>query len=235
MCIRDSGSPVQEIEADRQSVAARIQNFKRTQRTSPTLGANPPPGAVVLFDGTEASVGQHWQKGARMTDDGLLMEGCTSIDTFGDYSIHLEFRLPFMPKARGQARGNSGLYHQGRYETQILDSFGLQGKNNETGGIYEIRDPDANLCLPPLVWQTYDVDFVAARYADDGKKTANAKITVRLNGVVVHRDVELPRATRAAPIKEGPDDGPIYLQNHGNPVRFRNIWVKPLDVDVRNI
>ena len=158
------------------------------------------------------------------------MEGCSSIDTFGDYSIHLEFRLPFMPAARGQARGNSGLYHQGRYETQILDSFGLQGKNNETGGIYEIRDPDTNLCLPPLAWQTYDVDFTAARYSDDGKKIADAKITVRLNGIVVHRDVELPRATRAAPVKEGPEDGPIYLQDHGNPVRFRNIWVKPRDV-----
>jgi mono/diheme cytochrome c family protein len=224
------GSPAQEIEADDQSVAAMIRNFKRIDRTSPTLGANPPGGAVVLFDGTEASLQQHWKKGARMTDDGLLMEGCTSIDTFGDYSIHLEFRLPFMPEARGQARGNSGLYHQGRYETQVLDSFGLQGKNNETGGIYEIRDPDANLCLPPLAWQTYDVDFIAARYSDEGKKLANAKITVRLNGVVVHRDVELPRATRAAPVKEGPEDGPIYLQNHGNPVRFRNIWVKPRDV-----
>ncbi len=224
------GSDIQQIEADDATVGAMVENFKRTRRSSPTLGAKPPRGAVVLFDGTKQSLDKHWKQGARITDDGLLMEGCTSIDTFADYSIHVEFRLPFMPKARGQGRGNSGLYHQGRYETQILDSFGLEGKNNETGGIYEIRDPDLNICLPPLVWQTYDVDFTAARYADDGTKTSNAKVTVRLNGIVVHRDVELPRGTRAAPVKEGPEDGPIYLQNHGNPVRFRNIWVKPRDV-----
>lgn len=78
-----------------------------------------------------------------------------------------------------------------------------------------------------MVWQTYDVDFLAARYDAEGKKTANAKITVKLNGVVVQRDVELPRTTTAAPVKESPDDGPIYLQNHRNPVRFRNIWVSP--------
>lgn len=224
------GSNIQELEADDGTVAGMTKNFRRAERKSPTLGAKPPSGAVVLFDGSPESLKTHWKKGAKITDDGLLMEGCTSVDTFGDYSIHLEFRLPFMPKARGQGRGNSGLYHQGRYETQILDSFGLAGKNNETGGIYEIRDPDLNMCLPPLTWQTYDVDFIAAKFDPEGKKTSNAKITVRLNGVVVHRDVELPRGTRAAPVKEGSEDGPIYLQNHGNPVRFRNIWVKPRDV-----
>ena len=87
------------------------------------------------------------------------------------------------------------------------------------------------MCLPPLVWQTYDVDFTAARFDAEGKKLSNAKITVKLNGVVVHRDVELPRTTTAAPVKEGKSDGPIYLQNHGNPVRFRNIWVRPRDID----
>lgn len=224
------GSEVQVVEADDATVEAMVQQFQRVRRSSPTLGAKPPRGATVLFDGTQQSLDQHWKPFARMTDDGLLMEGCTSTDTFGDYSLHLEFRLPFMPKARGQARGNSGVYHQGRYETQILDSFGLEGKNNETGGIYEIRDPDLNMCLPPLTWQTYDVDFTAARFDADGNKTTDARITVRLNGVVVHREVDLPRGTRAAPVKEGPEDGPIYLQDHGNPVRFRNVWVNPRDV-----
>ncbi|MEL6110477.1 MAG: family 16 glycoside hydrolase, partial [Planctomycetota bacterium] len=124
-----------------------------------------------------------------------------------------------------------GVYHQGRYETQVLDSFGLVGKNNEAGGLYSIRDPDMNACLPPMAWQTYDVDFTAARWDEAGKKTANAKITVKLNGFVVHRDVDLPRTTTAAPFKEGPSDGPVYLQDHGNPVRYRNIWVLPRDVD----
>ncbi len=226
-----NGKDKQQLELDAEQLEAMVSNFKRVERKSPTLGAAPPTGAVVLFDGSPESLKQHWKDGARITEDGLLMEGCTSTDTFGDYSMHLEFRLPFMPKARGQGRGNSGLYHQGRYETQVLDSFGLEGKNNETGGLYSIRAPDLNMCLPPLVWQTYDVDFTAARFDAEGKKLSNAKITVKLNGVVVHRDVELPRTTTAAPVKEGLSDGPIYLQNHGNPVRFRNIWVRPRDID----
>ena len=131
-----------------------LMQFNRVERASPTLNAKPGSGAVVLFDGTKESLEQHWRPGARMTDDGLLQEGCTTIDTFGDYSMHLEFRLPSMPQARGQQRVNSGLYHQVRYETQILDSFGLEGKNNEAGGIYTVRDPELNMCLTPLVWQT---------------------------------------------------------------------------------
>ncbi|MEW4529512.1 family 16 glycoside hydrolase [Maioricimonas sp. JC845] len=228
-----NGKDRQSSEEDGEAVRELIEDLEleKVQRTSPTIGAEPPRGAVVLFDGTEESLKEHWQDGARMTDDGLLMEGVTSRDTFRDFSLHIEFRLPFMPYARGQARGNSGIYYQGRYETQMLDSFGLEGKDNETGGIYEIRDPDLNMCLPPLTWQTYDVDFTAARYDDAGNKTANAKITVRLNGVVVHRDVEIPRITRAAPVKESPEPGPIYLQNHGNPVRYRNIWVLPRDAE----
>jgi hypothetical protein len=108
---------------------------------------------------------------------------------------------------------------------QILDSFGLQGKNNECGGIYTVKAPDVNMCLPPLSWQTYDVEFTAARFDSDGKKTANARMTVKHNGVVIHNDVEVPIATRAAPVKEGPAAGPLYIQNHGNPLRFRNIWL----------
>ncbi len=109
---------------------------------------------------------------------------------------------------------------------QILDSFGLAGKNNECGGIYEIKDPDLNMCFPPMSWQTYDIDFIAAKFNDKGEKTADAKITVRHNGVIVQNDVALPRTTRASPIKDiTPEPGPLHLQNHGNPVRFRNIWL----------
>lgn len=225
-----NGRDRQEVDGDRQDVADYTAGCKKVQRESPTLGAKPPAGAVALFDGTDESLQKHWLPGAKRTDDGLLQQGVTSRDKFQDFRLHIEFRLPFMPQARGQGRANSGIYYQGRYETQMLDSFGLLGKNNETGGIYEIRDPDLNMCLPPLSWQTYDVEFRAARY-DGSKKIANAQITVRLNGVTVHQNVEIPRATRAAPVREGPEPGPIHLQDHGAPVRYRNIWILPVDTD----
>jgi hypothetical protein len=199
---------------------ATIAKLKKVFRKSPTLGAKPPAGAVVLFDGKTADK----FIGGRMTKDGLLMEGATSKQNFQSFTLHMEFRTPFMPYARGQARGNSGFYAQGRYEVQILDSFGLEGLDNECGGIYTIARPQVNMCLPPLSWQTYDVDYAAAVYKD-GKKVKNATMTVRHNGVLVQKDIELPHATTAAPVREGPEPGPIYLQNHGCPVRFRNIWV----------
>ncbi|MFT5495590.1 MAG: hypothetical protein ACI9TH_000981 [Kiritimatiellia bacterium] len=199
-----------------------VCTLKKVQRVSPTMGLKPPAGAVVLFDGSTA---EHFH-GGKITEDGLLEQGVKSKQEFGSHTIHLEFRTPYKPTARGQGRGNSGLYMQGRYETQILDSFGLEGENNECGGIYSIRKSDENMCFPPLTWQTYDVDFTAAKFEGD-KKTANARMTVTLNGVVIHNDVELPKSTTASPKKEGPEPGFVYIQDHGNPVRMRNIWVVP--------
>ncbi len=199
--------------------------LKKIHRKSPTLGAKPPEGAIALFDGSSVD---HWL-GGKMTDDGLLMQGTTSKETFQSHKLHIEFRLPYQPQDRGQARGNSGIYLQGRYEVQMLDSFGLEGKDNECGGIYTISSPDVNMCFPPLEWQTYDIDFTAAKFDDQGNMTSKPLITVRHNGVVVHKDVELPKSTTAAPNKPGPEPGPVYLQNHGNPVRYRNIWVQPTD------
>ncbi len=197
----------------------------RIERSSPTLGAKPPKGALVLFDGSSA---EQWENG-KVANGYLLATGCTSKQRFTDYSLHLEFRTPYMPTARGQGRGNSGVYHSGRWETQILDSFGLAGRDNECGGIYSISKPRLNMCLPPLAWQTYDVDFTAAKFDADGKRTAWPKITVKLNGVLVHEDLELSKNfTTAAPIKSPlvNSEGPIYIQDHNNPVVFRNIWVK---------
>lgn len=227
-------TPPTRVEGDSDSVEQVLTSKKlsRIERSSPTLGAKPPANAVVLFDGTKQMLDQHWNAGARITADGLLMQGATTKETFRDYTLHLEFRTPFEPTKQGQGRGNSGVYHQSRYETQVLDSFGLEGKNNETGGIYSIRDPDLNMCLPPLAWQTYDIQFTAARYDASGKKTSDAKITVRLNGVVVQQDVSLPNITTAAPEQESDRPGPLHLQDHGNEVRYRNIWLVPRNADL---
>jgi hypothetical protein len=122
------------------------------------------------------------------------------------------------------------VYHNGRWETQVLDSFGLKGEQNECGGLYSIAKPRLNMCLPPLTWQTYDVEFTAAKFDAVGTRTAWPRITVKLNGIVIHDDVELAKDfTTAAPLSKPltSPEGPVFLQEHGNPVAFRNIWIIP--------
>jgi hypothetical protein len=197
-----------------------LGELKKVERKSPTLGAKPPAGAVVLFDGTNTEA---WEN-AKMTADGLLEVGTKTKRSFGSCRLHLEFRTPFMPTAQGQARGNSGVYLQHTYEFQVLDSFGLEGKDNECGGLYKIMTPRLNMCYPPLSWQTYDFDFTAPKFDADGKKTANARVTLKHNGVLIYNNVELPKLTPGGRDKEAPT-GPLYLQDHNNPVYYRNIWL----------
>ncbi|MGE5608730.1 MAG: DUF1080 domain-containing protein [Bacillota bacterium] len=195
--------------------------LKKVTRKSPTLGAKPPAGAKVLFAGKD----QNDFPADKVSSDGLLMQGVASKTKVQSCTLHLEFLLPFEPKGRGQGRANSGCYLQGRYEVQILDSFGLEGKDNECGGIYTISAPAVNMCFPPMSWQTYDIDFTAAEFDATGKKIKNARMTVKHNGVLIQDNVEVPHDTTAAPNKEGPEAGPIYLQDHGHPVRFQNVWL----------
>ena len=190
-------------------------------RESKTLGARPPADAAVLFDANRVNDFQ----GNKMGEDGLLGVGGTSKERFGDHRMHIEFRTPFQPDDSGQGRGNSGVYIQGRYELQVLDSFGLAGENNECGGIYQIAKPSINMCYPPLSWQTYDIDFKAAAYDASGKKSSNAKLSVKHNGVTIHDSLELPKGTPGKD-EEADKPGPLFLQDHGNPVVFRNIWVQ---------
>ena len=200
--------------------------LKRTQRESPTLGAKPPAGAVVLFDGTKESMA-NWQGGRLDAKTGLLNTDGSDIVTkqkFNNYVIHLEFMLPFKPAGRGQGRGNSGFYQVDHYEVQVLDSFGLDGVNNECGGIYSKKDCDVNACLPPLQWQAYDVEFTNA-VAADGKKVKNARITVKLNGIVVHDNYEITGKTGGSRNDPEGTPGPFKLQGHGNPLQYRNAWV----------
>ncbi len=224
-----SGEPTAVIENGKISIKrkqAQPVTLPRIERKSSTLGSKPPEGATVLFDGTSTD---KWKK-ATMKDDLLQASKCTTKEKFGDYTLHLEFRTPFKPFARDQARGNSGLYIGGRWENQILDSFGLTGEMNECGGIYTVAKSLVNACFPPLAWQTYDINFTNAKFDGDGKQTAWPRITSRLNGILIHDDQELDKeGTTAAPITGPltPEGGPIYLQYHGNPVVFRNIWILP--------
>lgn len=186
--------------------------LKKVTRVSPTLGAKPPEKAIVLFDGKNA---EEWKEGKIV--DGLLPVAANTKRTFGDFKLHLEFRTPFQPAARSQGRGNSGVYLHGKHEIQVLDSFGLQGKNNECGGFYGRKDPLVNMCFPPLTWQTFDVEFKSGP-ADPKTKKQTARVTVHHNGVKIHDALEYPSGR-----------GHLHLQNHGNPVVYRNIWVVELD------
>jgi len=241
--------------------------LERVNRTSPTLGAVAPKGAMVLFERAAPAQSTHEESNpdaqdaakraeeatnstnaqgasaeketdaereaaslatqmftqAELTEDGYLQGNTLFLPMFRDFDLHLEFKVPFVPERRGQNRGNSGVYLQSRYECQILDSFALPIEIDGCGALYRQRKPDVNACLPPLSWQTYDISFTAARFGSDGTKMRNARITVWLNGVKVHDDVELKNKTGAGRPEE-PTQLPIRLQDHGNPVHFRNIW-----------
>ncbi len=200
----------------------RAGELKKMMRISPTMGTAPPPGAVVLFDGT--STDQF--KNAKMTEDGLLIAGTETKDSFDSFRLHAEFRLPYKPMARGQGRGNSGFYLQSRYEVQVLDSFGLVGVENECGALYKTRRPDFNMCFPPLQWQTYDIDLTSPTFDEKANKLSNMKISVWHNGVLIHNNADIPNKTGGGK-PEGPELLPTKLQDHGNPVVYRNIWIAP--------
>ena len=194
----------------------------------------PPPGAVVLFDGKNLDSWVQRNKpqeaAAWKLVSGSTMEArggdIITRDKFdGHFKLHVEFRVPYMPKATGQGRGNSGVYVQGRYEVQILDSYGLKSKNNDCGAIYEVAAPLVNACKAPTVWQSYDIEFHAPKCAN-GKKVEPARMTVFQNGVKVQDDVKIPvNVTRAGMEGDPCTPGPILLQYHGNPVQFRNVWL----------
>jgi hypothetical protein len=198
------------------------------------IETTPSDNAIVLFNGSDFS---HWTTGSdrkiRWELDGDAMKvvpGTESIMTkrdFTDFKLHAEFKTPQLPaNVKGQGRGNSGIYIQRRYEVQILDSFGLEPKDNDCGSLYRFKAPDKNACDMPGRWQSYDIIFHAAKF-EGNKKVKNAHITVWQNGVLIQNDVELENKTGAGR-PEGPEPGPILLQEHGNEVCFRNIWIEPL-------
>ena len=224
---RFGGSPF----AGRVSLAMKMHGkdatFAKTTRRSETLRAAAPEGAIVIFDGTNVDMfneGAKINEGQAPMGNTLWSEATAKPFEQKPYTLHVEFMLSFMPKARGQARSNSGVYINESYECQVLDSFGLELANNECGGFYQIKEPAVNMCFPPLTWQTYDFDFTPPKY-DGDKKVANARLTVKQNGVMIHDGMELPKETPGRKPEANEPRG-VYLQGHGNKVQYRNIWLK---------
>jgi hypothetical protein len=198
--------------------------LNKTMRKSPTMGKKSPSGGLVLFDGQNKD---QWSGGRVDKKTKFLNTDGRDIRTqkkFNNYTMHIEFMLPYRPEARGQGRGNSGFYQVDHYEVQILDSFGLDGVNNECGGIYKNAAPKVNMCFPPLTWQTYDIEFTNAK-VENGKKVKKAQISMKHNGVVVHdkQDVNGPTGGNRKDPEGTP--GSIKLQGHGNPLQYRNAWI----------
>jgi len=224
------------------SIASETATFEKQNRQSATLNARAPEGAVIVFDGTnvdkflprpEAKInevptqrpaGQGQGAAPRRNQNTLWAEAATTPFEKKPYKMHIEFMLSYMPQAQGQARSNSGVYIDERYELQVLDSFGLEGKDNECGGFYQFSGPAVNMCFPPLTWQTYEIDFTPAQW-DGDRKTANARVTVKHNDVLIHENLELRNRTPGR-ADEGPAPLGVYLQGHGNKVQYRNIWIQ---------
>lgn len=226
-------------------------DFKLTKftRLSPTIGRRAPKGAVVLFDGSSLDGWKHIEKDGEEIDaawktvDGVLESvpkklikkggDLVSREKFKSCQMHIEFKLPYEPENRGQGRANSGVFLQGTYEVQMLDSYGLIGDWSECGALYKVSPPKVNRCSPPEQWQTYDITFHAAKYDDNGKLIKHPVITVLHNGELIHNRQELFEQTqyyRANRILPHPKDpGSIILQDHGHAVQYRNIWVKAID------
>ncbi|TWU55590.1 family 16 glycoside hydrolase [Rubripirellula reticaptiva] len=229
-------SPIAHQWENLDGMATRLQGWNKIDRSETVVGKKPSEDATVLFDGSNVDA---WNNGK--IENGVLKAGAVTKQKYRDFTLYLEFQIPLKPQPpiSHPHRGNSGVFAVGAYEVQISDTFGLDHDpqawegidmlkpvNTWSGSIYGIRSADQNMCLPPLTWQSMEIDFRAARFKD-GVKTADAVISVIHNGVKVHDHVSLPEGTGGGP--SGPRDevaeGPIYLQNHGNPNRFRNIWI----------
>lgn len=205
---------------------------------TPGVATSPPSDAIVLFDGKSTAEFTHedgspikWEvKDGDMT----VMPGSGGIftkRTFTDCQLHIEWRAPSVVKGEGQGRGNSGIFFQGRYEVQVLDSYNNRTyTNGQAGSIYKQSFPLVNACRPPGEWQTYDIIFTAPRFNADGVRTNPGYLTVLQNGIIVqnHTEIRGTTAYRGLPQNEPHGAGPIQLQDHGDLVSYRNIWIRQL-------
>jgi hypothetical protein len=209
------------------------------------LPASPPAGARVLFDGSEKSLNENWVKedggGApawEMKPGGAAQAGGGSVVSKEKFNepvrVHVEFRTPYLPNEPVHGHGNSGVYLQGRYEVQIYNSYGVPRDKLalvDCGSIYDVAVPKQNASKPPTVWQSFDIDFFPPRF-DGDKKVTPARMTVVHNGVKIHDNQPITVDNTTAGMGGDPKTpGPILLQDHGDPVQFRNVWVKKIGAD----
>lgn len=202
---------------------------------TPGSGANlhspPPSDAVVLYDGSGFDA---WDKAWKQVEGGAMEVGGGDIATkrpFGDCQLHLEWRSPVMAGKSSQSKGNSGVFLMDRYEIQVLDSYQNRTyADGQAAAMYGLKPPDVNACRPPGEWQSYDISFRAPRFAADGSVESPARVTVLHNGVLVHHDEPFlgPTAHRSLPKYSPHGPAPVRLQDHGDPVQFRNVWIRPL-------
>jgi hypothetical protein len=192
----------------------------------------PPSDALVLFDGKDLS---QWEGGPWIIRDGYAVadhDGIRTKQSFGDCQLHVEWATPEKVESASQGRGNSGVFLMERYEVQILDSYRNQTYfDGQAGAIYKQTPPMVNACRKPGEWQTYDILFTAPRFDNAGKLLKPAYITVLQNGVLIENHFEIQGTTlwdTGPKYTAHPPKLPLYLQYHGNPVRFRNIWIREL-------
>ncbi|MBM4000818.1 MAG: DUF1080 domain-containing protein [Planctomycetes bacterium] len=201
------------------------------EMVEPGIGTSPPSDAIVLFDGHDLLQwvdGENW-----IIENGYAIASKTGITTkqaFGDCQVHIEFATPEVVEGEGQGRGNSGVYLMNKYEVQILDSHGNKTYyDGQCASIYKQQPPIVNACRKPGEWQSYDIIFEAPRFTDDGKVARPAHVTVLQNGIVVQNHFEIQGSSawdKPAAYEPHADKLPLHLQFHGNPIRFRNIWVR---------
>ena len=198
-----------------------------------------PSDAIVLYNGKDLL---HWMgleggdvKWKNENNILTVVPGTGDIkskDSFGDCQLHIEWRTPAEVSGSGQGRGNSGIFLMSRYELQVLDNYNnVTYSNGQAGSIYKQHMPQVNVCRPPGEWQTYDIIFTAPRFNDDGTLKSAARITVLQNGVLIQNNISLWGSTEyigIAKYEKHADKLPLVLQNHGNKVSYRNIWIREL-------
>ena len=230
----------------------REYSLVKILRESPTAGLLPSKDAVILFDGSGFDEWMHPNRsgeepayviidkamqihsGEKRINGKRQKNDLVTKRSFSSIQMHFEFFIPYQPSNRSQGRGNSGLFLQDFYEVQILDSYGSDGLWNDCGALYKMSPPKVNACYPPGQWQTYDITYESPVYNASGKKISNAFITVIHNGVIIHHHTELVHPTANSQAQRKKDfapaaPAPLKIQDHSNPVKFRNIWVRELN------